>query len=272
MPSSTLLVVCGDAKRRQTFVSALLEAGWPIVLSAGSMSDAATLCGPAALGWASFTAGGGCATMCVIIDAEVADMSGLKAAQIVRNLCPHVKIIFAAPENSLELEAEVRALDVFYYYISSADKAELVAAVTDAIGAPRPDRLRHCPKVLIVDDDRDFHVFVQAVLEPAGYIIVSAYSEREGLDLARRARPDAILLDIMMNSTTDGFVFCREARHDPQIKHIPILGVSAIEQRTGQKFSADLDGDLFPVDGYLRKPVVLDRLFAELKRLVPAEG
>jgi len=258
MSRAVLLVACGDAKRRERFIRALSEAGWPRVLAASSMAQAADLMRNAA-------------NACVILDAELEDIPGLTAARILRNLCPHFKIIFSTPANTRDLEAQVRTLDVFYYYIGSGDTAELVAAARDAIGAPRPDRPRPAPKVLIVDDDDDFHVVLRAVLEPAGYRTVSAYREREGLETARRERPDAILLDIIMGSTTDGFQFCREARRDPQIKHTPILGISAIEERIDARCSPERDPELFPVDGYLRKPVAPERLLAELERLIPAE-
>jgi CheY-like chemotaxis protein len=75
-----------------------------------------------------------------------------------------------------------------------------------------------------------------------------------------------------MSSTTDGFEFCREVRRDPQIKHTPILGVSAIEERIGLSSSPDHDRDLFPVDGYIRKPVAPEQLLVELRRLIPGEG
>jgi len=208
--------------------------------------------------------------VCAIVDVELADMPGLKAVPILRQLCPRGRVIFTAPENTGELEAQVRALDVFYYYISSADRAELVEAVADAIGPARPEAGRQAPEVLIVDDDRDFHTTVRAILESAGYSTVSAYSQQEGLYLARRQRPDAILLDIIMKSTTAGFEFCRQARRDPQIKHTPIVGISAIEQQIELHCPPDRDSELFPVDGYLRKPVVAEQLLAELRRLIPA--
>lgn len=258
MSSPMLLVVCGDAKRREAFVRALSEAGWEGVLWASSLSDAAGLMG-------------GARNVCVMIDYALDDIPGVHATRILRRLCPHVKIIFTTPENTRDLEEQVRALDVFYYYISSADKAELVAAVKDAVGEPRPEGVRHPPKVLIVDDDPDFHHYVHAVLGPAGYATVSAYSEREGLDVARREKPDAILLDIIMGSTTDGFEFCHEVRRDPQIKHTPILGISALEERTGLRCPPDREPDLFPVNGYLRKPVAPERLVAELRKLLPAQ-
>jgi CheY-like chemotaxis protein len=253
------MVLCGNEERRRSFLSNLSKEGWKGILSASSLSEAAKSIREAA-------------NACVIVDAELQDIPGLKAIPIVRSLCDQVKIIFTAPENTRELEAQVRALDVFYYFISSADGAELVAAVKDAIGAPKPRRSGFPPKVLIVDDDPDFHSTILSFLRSAGYSVVSAYSEAEGLELARREKPDVILLDIIMQTTTDGFAFCREARRDPEIKHTPLLGVSAIEKMIGVAYPPDMDPNLFPVDAYLSKPVKPEKLLEVLKTLIPAEG
>ena len=259
MSAVSLLVICGDVRRREDLVRVLSTAGWENVLSASSMAEAAGLMRRVPCS-------------CAIVDSHLADIPGLKAVRIVQEMCPEAKMVFTAPQNTRELEAQVRALDVFYYYISSADREELVAAVEEAVGAPRPVRARPRPRVLVVDDDPDYQTMVRAILEKAGYEVSSAYSERQGLDLARRERPDVILLDIIMESTTDGFAFCREARHDPQIKHTPILGVSAIEDRIGLSSPPGEERDMFPVDGYLRKPVAPEDLLSELSRLVPGRG
>jgi CheY-like chemotaxis protein len=256
MPKTALFILCGNAERRESFLSALSKEGWLGILSAAGMPEAAKM-------MRNVT------SACVIVDAELEDIPGLKAVPILRSLCEQIKIIFTASENTLDLEAQVRALDVFYYYIGSADRMELVAAVKDAIGAPTRGRAGRPPKVLVVDDDPDFHVTVRTVLSRAGYSMVSAYSEREGLDAARRENPDIILLDIIMQTTTDGFEFCREAKRDPRIKHTPILGISAIEKVIGVHHPPDFDTDLFPVDGFLSKPVTPEKLFAELERLIP---
>jgi len=259
--NAALLVICGDRGRREGFVRALLDTGWENVLSASSLADAAGVMSKAP-------------ASCVIVDAELRDIPGLAAVAILQQFCPHAKIIFAAPQNTLELEKQVRALNVFYYYISSgwntySSPEELVAAVEEATGAPRPPRARPRPRILVVDDDHDYQATVRSVLEAAGYEVSSAYSEPEGLDVARREQPDVILLDIIMENTTDGFEFCQRARHDPRIKHIPILGVSAIEERFGLRSPPDEERSLFPVDGYLRKPVVAADLLSELKKFLP---
>jgi CheY-like chemotaxis protein len=257
-----LVVLCGDAERKASFLAALSKAGYPRAFSASSMAEAARILRDAAA--------------CVIVDAELEDIPGLKAVPILRSLCEQAKIIFTAPRNTRRLEARVRGQEVFYYYISSAPRSELIAAVKEAVGEPAPGRGGHPggppPKVLIVDDDPDFHVTVHAFLQPGGYSLLSAFSEAEGLEVARREKPDLILLDIIMQTTTDGFDFCREARRDPAIKHTPILGISAMEKRTGAQFPPDIDRDLFPVDAYLSKPISPEGLQAQVKRLTAMEG
>jgi twitching motility two-component system response regulator PilH len=258
MPNARLLVLCGNAERKESLVRELSNAGWHDILSASSMAEAAKTVRDAA-------------SACIIVDAQLQDIPGLKAVPILRNLCEQAKVIFCTAENTRELEAQARALDVFYYYVSSADSEELLAAVRDAVGAPARGRAGRLPKVLIVDDDPDFQKALRAILTPAGYCTASAFSKQEGLEAARREAPDVILLDIMMQTTTDGFEFYHEAARDPFIKHTPILGISAIENILEGQRPSDFDPDLFPVDGYLSKPVSPEKLLSELKRLIPAE-
>jgi response regulator RpfG family c-di-GMP phosphodiesterase len=54
------------------------------------------------------------------------------------------------------------------------------------------------PKVLIVDDDRDFRASVKALLESRGYRVLEAESGHDGLQKVVEDPPDVILLDIMM--------------------------------------------------------------------------
>jgi CheY-like chemotaxis protein len=249
------MVLCGNAQRRLSFIQELSKEGWKGIQSASSLAEAAKTVREAA-------------GACLLVDTELQDIPGLKAVPILRNLCGQIKVIFTAPQNTRELEEQVRALEVFYYHIGPADSPELVAAVKEAIGSPKPDRIGVPPKLLIVDDDPDFHDTIRSFLESAGYSVVSAYSEREGLELARREKPDVILLDIIMQTTTDGFDFCREARRDPAIKHTAILGISAMDRLSGAHYPPDMDRDLFPVDAYLSKPISPQELLAEVGRLM----
>jgi DNA-binding NtrC family response regulator len=69
---------------------------------------------------------------CVIMDVDLPEMAGYKAVSIVKTIDPSVQVIMTAAENSAELESEVRKQDIFYYYIKSFDREELIEAVRDA--------------------------------------------------------------------------------------------------------------------------------------------
>ena len=68
---------------------------------------------------------------CVIMDVDLPEMPGYKAVSIVKTIDPSVQVIMTAAKNSAELESEIRKQDIFYYYIKSFDREELIEAVRD---------------------------------------------------------------------------------------------------------------------------------------------
>ena len=68
---------------------------------------------------------------CIVMDVNLPEMPGYKAVSILKTIDPQVHVIMTATENSAELEAEVRKQDIFYYYIKSFGREELVEAVRD---------------------------------------------------------------------------------------------------------------------------------------------
>lgn len=196
---------------------------------------------------------------CVIMDVDLPEMAGYKAVSILKTIDPSVQVIMTAAENSAELEAEVRKQDIFYYYIKSFDREELIEAVRDVfkkIGKLRETRqMSEPPEILVIDDDPNFVVAMKPVLESKGYKIASACNREEAMKVLRKRKPDLILLDIMMERMTDGFDICYKLKHDPETKEIPVLAVSSITAETGFKFSPATDGEYFEADDFMEKPV-----------------
>jgi CheY-like chemotaxis protein len=128
------------------------------------------------------------------------------------------------------------------------------AAAAEYLARPAvraPDMTR----VLIVEDDADIRETLGELLEEAGYETDEAANGREALDAARRARPDLIVLDLMM-PVMDGWQFRTAQKSDPALAEIPVIVISA----SGPPGSID-------ADTYLQKPFPLDRLVAEVARL-----
>ncbi len=90
-------------------------------------------------------------------------------------------------------------------------------------------------KILVVDDEPDAISFVGSVLEDNGYDYISADNGVEGLELARKEKPDAILLDLIMPEKS-GILMFQELKMDPELGHIPVIIVSGASEVTGVDF------------------------------------
>jgi signal transduction histidine kinase len=115
--------------------------------------------------------------------------------------------------------------------------------------------------VLVVDDEQDIREVFEAVLRYDGYEVLSCNDGQQAMDLLRQgARPDAILLDLMMPNM-DGWQFRVAQKSHAELASIPVIAVSA--DRTAK--AAAIDADV-----YLAKPVDVNALLAALDRLLLA--
>ena len=96
--------------------------------------------------------------------------------------------------------------------------------------------------ILIVDDEYSGRQTLESVLEGEGYNLVMAESGPQAIEKAKSIFPDVILLDVMMPGMT-GFEVCERIRNDPQVAEIPIIILTALDDRdsllTGLKAGAD---------------------------------
>jgi len=117
--------------------------------------------------------------------------------------------------------------------------------------------------VLIVDDDADGLAWVRELLELEGYATFVAVDGADGLAIARRFRPDLILLDLRM-PVMDGRAFRREQAHDPDIADIPVVCMSAEPDVAAIARALD-------AAAYLCKPVDARRLLQTLDAAVDSQ-
>ena len=83
-----------------------------------------------------------------------------------------------------------------------------------------------CPKVLVIDDDRDVVRGVSLRLRAAGYETLAAYDGQQGVAVASESRPNAIVLDVRM-PRLDGLATLRQLRNCKDTREIPVVMVSA---------------------------------------------
>ncbi len=96
--------------------------------------------------------------------------------------------------------------------------------------------------ILIVDDEGAGRETLQSILEGEGYRLEMAENGPQAIEKAKRLLPDVILLDVMMPGMT-GFEVCQCIRSDPEIAEIPIIMLTALDDRdsllTALKAGAD---------------------------------
>ena len=130
-------------------------------------------------------------------------------------------------------------------------------------------------KVLLVDDDKDLSHSLEQVLKANGYEVIQAYSASEGLRTALVEKPDAIVLDVSMETDTAGFEFIyqirskRESSRYKTVRETPIILLTAINQVTNFRFSLnDKESFLPDISDMMTKPVQIDVLLNKLKQLI----
>jgi len=125
------------------------------------------------------------------------------------------------------------------------------------------DRTMHNPpRILIVDDNETNRDILRTRLGPHGYELMEAGDGEETLALARRHRPDLILLDVMMPKI-DGIEVCRRLKSDPDLPFMAIILVTA--KADSKDVVAGLEAG---ADEYLTKPLDQAALVARVKSML----
>ncbi len=102
-------------------------------------------------------------------------------------------------------------------------------------------------QVLVVDDDHNAVKFLTVVLSEHGYDPVSACDGSDGLEKIKEAKPDLIILDVMMPKKS-GFVLFKQLRKSDEFKDIPVLMLTGAAEVLGDMEDAKEDTDEKPYD------------------------
>ena len=124
------------------------------------------------------------------------------------------------------------------------------------------------PKIVIVDDNTDYLFTMKTFLSRNGFEVETASDGQTGIDLIKKGRPHLVLLDVMMETIFSGFEVCRQIRNDPELKNLPIIGITGMEDELGLKFDKYKDEEYFSPDALFDKPVDKDALLAKIKDLI----
>ena len=116
--------------------------------------------------------------------------------------------------------------------------------------------------VLVIDDEKDLLELVGFNLQREGYSVLTTADGREGLELARRQRPDLAILDVMMPGV-DGLEICRALRADPRTSRIAVIMLTAKVSEADRVVGLELGAD-----DYVTKPFSPRELVARVKAIL----
>jgi len=116
-------------------------------------------------------------------------------------------------------------------------------------------------KVLIVDDKEPIRQLVSSILAK-DYTVLVAIDGEEAVNMARRQKPDLILMDILMPKV-DGFTACYTINQDPATRDIPVVMLTGIDYELNKKLSREIGAQ-----GYITKPFSPEDLRATVGRFL----
>lgn len=123
-------------------------------------------------------------------------------------------------------------------------------------------------RILLVDDDVDFVRSTTDLLEAHGYRVLSAYDGATGFDLAKKERPDLMVLDVMMATETEGFEVARKIPACPELRNMPVLLVTGIRKEMKLGFRLEPDDTWLPVSRIMEKPIAPATFIAAVGELL----
>jgi two-component system phosphate regulon response regulator PhoB len=117
-------------------------------------------------------------------------------------------------------------------------------------------------RVLIVEDEADLQEVLKFNLQKAGYQVLVAGTGSDAILLAKRHRPDLVLLDVMLPDIL-GTEVCRTLRHDDELRNVPIIMLTAKAEEQNR-----VDGFELGADDYVTKPFSVRELMLRVNAIL----
>ncbi|UCH12036.1 MAG: response regulator [Candidatus Omnitrophota bacterium] len=117
-------------------------------------------------------------------------------------------------------------------------------------------------RILLIEDEKDMVYAITLELQANNYEVLTAYNGMEGLEKAKKEKPDLIILDLMLPKM-DGYKVCGLLKADTRYNKIPIVMFSAKAQEEDMKLGKELGAD-----AYITKPFESQVLLRKIKELL----
>src|SRR6185503_9696211 len=120
--------------------------------------------------------------------------------------------------------------------------------------------------ILVVDDDPEIVTMLNTRLTKRGYKVATAGDGHKAIEIAKREKPDVVLLDVMMPGKS-GWEVARALKQDPVTQHVKIVMVSAIGEKTNE-----ITAPIYGADAHVDKPFEFEKLEKVIAGLLLGSG
>ncbi len=116
--------------------------------------------------------------------------------------------------------------------------------------------------ILVVDDDPEIVTMLSTRLGKRGYTVSTAEDGKKALEVAKRDKPDLVLLDVMMPGKS-GWEVARALKQDPVTQNVKIVMVTAIGEKTNE-----ITAPIYGADAHVDKPFEFEKLERVINQLL----
>jgi CheY-like chemotaxis protein len=116
--------------------------------------------------------------------------------------------------------------------------------------------------ILVVDDDPEIVTLISTRLGKRGYKVTTASDGAKAIELAKKEKPDLVLLDVMMPGKS-GWEVARSLKQDPVTQNVKIVMVTAIGEKTNE-----ITAPIYGADAHIDKPFEFDKLERVITQLL----
>lgn len=133
--------------------------------------------------------------------------------------------------------------------------------------------LKDKKRILLVDDDIDLLEQNKILIESKGYDVITADSGKDGWEVFKKEKPDAAVIDLIMEEHDAGFILSYKIKKDEHGKNIPVIILTSATYVTGFKFGASTkeEKEWIRCDAFIHKPVVIDELVQKIESFFEPE-
>ena len=212
-----------------------------------------------------------------IIDWRLPDMNGIEVTRQIRSLHDDTPIIILTAYDWSDIEVEAKAAGVTAFCSKPMFMSDLRETLMSALGQNQTDAAQELlPQknadfkgrhILLVEDNELNREIAQEILREYGFLVDSAENGAVAVEKVSTAAPgsyDLVLMDVQM-PIMDGYTATRKIRalDDPARAKLPILAMTA------NAFDEDRRNALESgMNGFLSKPIVIDDLVQELRKIL----